>query len=209
MSTAAAKTRYTPEQYLALERKADFKSEFCNGFIVAMSGATRFHNLAAGNLFREISGQLKGGPCEAYIADMRVRVTRTGLYTYPDIVAVCGEPQLLDSEFDTLLNPTLIVEVLSPSTEAYDRGAKFRHYRRLESLHEYVLISQDRAIVERFARRGEDWVLTEWRGLDAVLLLDSVGCEVPLREIYDRTGVTAVDPPGPDSRSDRLSRRRR
>lgn len=189
MASAAAKTRYTPEQYLALERKAEFKSEYFDGFIEAMSGTTRLHNLVAGNLLREIGNQLKGRPCEVYTADMRVRVSPTGLYTYPDVVAVCGEPRFLDGEFDTLLNPTLIVEVLSPSTEAYDRGGKFAHYRRLESLREYALIAQDRACVERFARRDEGWVLTEWSGPEAVLQLDSIGCAVALREIYDRTGI--------------------
>src|SRR5262245_5122353 len=133
MASAALKTRYTPEQYLALERKADFRSEFCNGFITAMAGASREHNLPAGNLHAEIRSQLKGRPCETYVNDLRVLVSRTGLYTYPDVVAVCGEAQFLDDEVDTLLNPTVIVEVLSPSTESYDRGRKFGHYRQLPS----------------------------------------------------------------------------
>src|SRR4051794_10859027 len=120
MPSAAVKTRYTPEQYLALERKATFKSEYYNGSIYAMAGASRAHNLVAGNLFREVGSQLKDCPCEVYMSEMRVRVGPTGLYTYPDIVAVCGEPQFQDGELDTLLNPTLIVEVLSSSTEAYD-----------------------------------------------------------------------------------------
>jgi Uma2 family endonuclease len=184
MSSAALKTRYTPEQYLTLERKAPFKSEYHDGCIHAMSGASREHNLAAGNIFREISTQFKDRPCEVYVSDMRVRVNPTGLYTYPDVVAVCGEPQFEDSELDTLLNPTLIVEVLSPSTEAYDRGEKFADYRRLASLKEYVLVSQDRVRVERYVRQGDEWLLTELSRLEDSLRLASIRCDVALSEIY-------------------------
>ncbi len=187
MSSAAVKPRYTPEQYLALERKAPFRSEYFDGCITAMSGASRLHNLIAINLSRVISTQLLDRPCEVYASDMRVGVSPTGLYTYPDIVAVCGEPQLQDSELDTLLNPTVIVEVLSSSTEAYDRGNKFAHYRRLESLREYVLVAQDRVRVERYTRRGDEWVLAELSRLDDILHLASIGCEVALREIYTKT----------------------
>ena len=138
MATAAITKRYTPEEYLAMERKADVKSEYFNGFITAMSGASRKHNLVTANISAVIHGQLRDRPCEVYIGDMRVRVTPTGLFTYPDVVAVCGEPKFLDDEFDTLLNPTLIIEVLSPSTAEYDRQDKFEHYRSLDSLREYV-----------------------------------------------------------------------
>ena len=134
MSSAAAKTHYTPEQYLALERDSSIRHEYHNGSIFAMSGASREHNLIALNLGAELRTQLLDRPCEAYVSDMRVLVARTGLYTYPDIVAVCGERQFQDSEVDTLLNPTLIIEVLSSTTEAYDRGKTFAHYRRLPSL---------------------------------------------------------------------------
>ena len=126
MASAAVKTRYTPEQYLTLERKADFKSEYCNGFITAMAGASREHNLIAVNVSAELRSQLKSRPCEVYMSDMRVLVSQTGLYTYTDSVVVCGEPRFQDDEADTLLNPTMIVEVLSPSTESYDRGAQIR-----------------------------------------------------------------------------------
>src|SRR5262245_5931553 len=132
MASAVLRTRYTPEQYLALERKAAFKSEYDNGLIAATAGSSRVHNLISGNLAGEIRTQLKSRPCEVYVSDMRVCVSRTGLYTYPDVVAVCGEAQFQDGEVDTLLNPTMIVEVLSPTTESYDRGRKFGHYRRLE-----------------------------------------------------------------------------
>src|SRR4029078_13634738 len=107
-------------------------------------------------------------------------------YTYPDVVAVCGEPRFQDGELDTLLNPTLIVEVLSPSTEAYDRGRKFAHYRRLASLREYVLVAQDRILVERVTRRGDEWLLTDFRSVEDVLAIESVGVRIPLGEIYAR-----------------------
>ena len=150
-----------------------------------MSGASREHNLIAGNILRETGSQLKDRPCEVYVSDMvRVGVNPTGLYTYPDVVAVCGEPDFEDSELDTLLNPTLIVEVLSPSTEAYDRGEKFAHYRRLVSLREYVLVSQDRVCVERYVRQGDGWLLTELSRLEDNLRLTSIDCDVALSEIY-------------------------
>jgi Uma2 family endonuclease len=189
MATAAITKRYTPEEYLALERKAKYKSEYCNGFITAMSGASRDHNRIAGNFYRKISDQLEDGPCEAFVNDMRVRVTPTGLYTYPDVV-VCGEAQFLDDELDTLLNPTLIVEVLSPSTEGYDRGDKFSHYRRLDSLREYLLIAQNEVMVERHVRKGKKWVVTKYQDMEETLVLESIGCAVPLRQIYKRVKLT-------------------
>jgi Uma2 family endonuclease len=184
MSSAALKTRLTPEQYLAEERKSPLKHEYRDGAMVAMPRANRWHNLIAGNLFGEIRAQLRDRPCEVYMSDVRVKVSPTGLYTYPDVVAVCGERQFEDSEVDTLLNPTTIIEVLSPSTEAYDRGNKFAHYRRLPSLREYVLVAQDRVRVERYTRQGDEWLLTELNRLEDVLRLESIACAVPLSEIY-------------------------
>ena len=184
MSSAATKIRFTPQEYLALERKSETRNEYYNGEIFAMSGASREHNLIAGNLFRDIGNQLEDRPCETYMSDMRVWIEATGLYTYPDVVVVCGEPRFQDREVDTLLNPTVIVEVLSPSTAAYDRGDKFRHYRRIDSLREFVLISQDRMMVERYTRRGNDWVLSDLTDPDQVLKLESIGCQIPLNRIY-------------------------
>ncbi|HMA34345.1 MAG TPA: Uma2 family endonuclease, partial [Chloroflexia bacterium] len=120
---------YTPAEYLAYERQADYKSEYLAGQIVAMSGVSWEHSLINTNLLRVLSTQLLDRPCTAHASDLRVKVQAQGMYTYPDIVVVCGEPQFEDAQVDTLLNPTLIVEVLSPSTEAYDRGAKFGYYR--------------------------------------------------------------------------------
>ncbi|HEX9987422.1 MAG TPA: Uma2 family endonuclease [Chloroflexia bacterium] len=182
-------TLYSPEEYLALERKAEYKSEYFNGQILAMSGASREHNLISGNIFGEIHSQLRGKPCEVYIGDMRVKVNPAGMYTYPNVVAVCEEGRFEDEQVDTLTNPTVVVEVLSPSTEAYDRGVKFAHYRKLASLQEYVLVAQDKVSIEHFARHSGpvgQWVLTEMDDLDGTLHLASIGCDLALRDIYDR-----------------------
>lgn len=197
MTSAAAHIRYTPEQYLELERKAPYKSEYVNGRIFAMSGASRSHNLIGGNGYREISSQLRGRPCEAYISDMRVKVSPTGLYTYPDIAVACGEILLEDAHNDTLLTPTVLIEVLSPSTEAYDRGKKFAHYRLLESLQEYVLIAQDKIRVEHFRRQDVQWVLTEISDSAGIVDLASIECHVALRDIYDKVEFPSEAVPAP------------
>lgn len=191
MATAAL-NHYTPEEYLALERNAEFKSEYLDGRIVAMTGATMVHATITGNINAELRQRLRGGSCRAVASDMRVQTGAGRRYTYPDVVAVCGEPRFMDGTLDTLLNPALIVEVLSPSTEAYDRGEKFLHYRTIESLQEYVLVAQDRVLVERFVRAGEFWTLSTLSDLDASLELTSVGCELPLREIYERVELPAA-----------------
>jgi Uma2 family endonuclease len=197
MATAAL-NHYTPEESLALERNAEFKSEYLDGRIVAMTGASIAHARIAGNLFGELRQRLRGSLCSAFISDMRVQIGGGRRYTYPDVVAVCGEPQLMDRMQDTLMNPALIVEVLSPTTEAYDRGEKFLHYRGIESLQEYVLVAQDRVLVERFVRAGEFWTLSALMDLDASLELTSVECAIPLREIYENVGL-----PDPDASSAR------
>lgn len=179
------KTRLTVEQYLALERKAETKSEYLNGEVFAMTGATREHNLIVLNVGASLHAQLRGRSCEAYIGDMRVRVSTTGLFTYPDVVVVCGEPDL-DNGFDTLLNPTLIVEVLSESTEDYDRGTKFAHYRTIPSLSEYVLVAQKEVHVEHFIRQADGWLLTETSDLGDTVELPSIGCRLSLKDVYER-----------------------
>ncbi len=190
--TALKQSFYTPEQYLALERQASYKSECVNGGIFAMAGASREHNQIAFNIVGELHGQLKNRPCLAYVSDMRVKVSATGLYTYPDVAALCGEPQFEDEQMDTLLNPSVIIEILSPSTEAYDRGDKFAHYRRLPSLMEYVLIAQDKVRVEHYIRQDKSWVLTELDRLDDRLGLVSIQCEIPLRDIYTKVDLPVV-----------------
>jgi Uma2 family endonuclease len=186
MSAVLTQTHYTAEEYLALERSASYKSEFHDGQIYAMTGASRKHNLITINIARELSLQLKKRPCEAYINDMRVKAAQARSYHYPDIVVVCDAPQFEDAFVDTLLNPTLLVEVLSPSTEAYDRGGKFSHYRKIATLREYLLVSQDEAIIERYIRQGDVWILTEALGLEASMPLESIGCVLDLREVYDK-----------------------
>jgi Uma2 family endonuclease len=186
MSTAPKLIGLSEREYLAIERANPFRSEYHDGRMYAMSGASRLHNLVTGNLFSELHAQLKGRPCEIYSIDMRVRIAATGSYVYPDIVAVCGEPELLDETFDTLTNPQLVVEVLSPSTEKYDRNEKFERVKQLDTLLEFVLIAQDRVRVERYTRQAEDWVLTTWETLEDRLTLESIGCEVGLSDIYAR-----------------------
>ena len=193
MPPTLAQPLVTPAEYLALERKSREKSEYVNGRVYAMSGASRLHNLIAGNVFGELRAKLRGRPCEAYVNDMRVKVQRTGMYTYPDVVALCEEPRLEDAELDTLLNPSVIVEVLSPSTESYDRGEKFAHYRRLDSLQEYVLVAQVTRRIEHFRREGDHWVLTEISDPGGELTLSSLGCALSLADIYDRVEFPAAD----------------
>jgi Uma2 family endonuclease len=185
MSTVPQR-RFTPEEYLALERQAEYKSEYLDGQIYAMTGASRQHNRIVLNAGAALHGRLRGGPCEAFVNDMRVKVSPTGLYTYPDIAVVCGEARFEDRELDTLLNPAVVFEVLSDSTEKYDRGEKFVHYRRQESLAEYVLVAQSRIRVEHFQREGDRWMLSEVNGPDSTLRLNTVGCEISLRDLYER-----------------------
>ena len=186
MSTLS-KSYLTPEQYLEIERKAEFKSEYYQGHMFAMSGAREPHVLIAGNAFGELRQQLRGRPCRAYSADMRVRVTPVGLYTYPDVVVVCGEPQFLDENRDTLLNPTVIVEILSESTQAYDRGQKFELYSSLDSLAEYLMISSLRVRAERFTRQTDgEWLLTIKSSLEDSLELQSIGCRLALADLYEK-----------------------
>ncbi|MDB5353122.1 MAG: hypothetical protein JWN86_4369 [Planctomycetota bacterium] len=191
MATVAAKSYLTPAQYLSLERKSVVKHEYRRGETFETAGASRDHNLIVLNVSCVIGNGFVNRPCEAYAANMRVLIESTGLYTYPDVVAVSGEPRFEDSEVDTLLNPTVIVEVLSPSTEAYDRGEKFAQFRTVPSLQEYILIEQDEVRIERFSRRGGQWVLTEWTSLDDVTRLDAIDCDVPLREVYAKVELPA------------------
>ena len=181
------KPSLTPAEYLAIERGAEYKSEYYAGEMFAMAGASWEHNQIVANLVRTLGNVLDGSPCQAVPSDMRVKVEETGLYTYPDVVVVCEEPQFEDKVFDTLLNPTVLVEVLSESTEKYDRGKKTGHYRRLESLREYLLVAQDEPRVEHYTRRDDgDWVLSDAIGLEAVVKLAAAGAGLTLAEIYAR-----------------------
>ena len=189
MATAAAYAYLTQEEYLAFERKADIKHEYCNGQFFAMSGASRAHNLISLNIAGELRAQLKGGSCEVYMSDMRVLVDAARAYRYPDVVVACEVPRFEDDVFDTLLNPTVIVEVLSPSTAARDRGEKFAEYAQLVSLREYVLVAQKEARVTHYLRQGTQWISREYRHFDDVLQLMSINCALPLRDIYEKVKV--------------------
>jgi Uma2 family endonuclease len=177
----------SPEEYLRLERQSEYKSEYLNGEIFAMSRASRKHNLITGNIGSEFNQQLRGKPGEAYISAMRVKVTATGLYTYPDVVVVCGEPKFEDTFVDTLLNPTLLVEVLSQSTERYDRIAKSSYYRTLDSLSEHLLVAQDEVRLEQYVKQpNRVWLLFEYSALENVVELSSISCSLALRDVYDK-----------------------
>jgi len=186
----------TPEQYLEIERKAEFKSEYYQGEMFAMSGARVPHLQIVSNTMGELHQQLRNRPCQPFSSDMRVCVAPVGLYTYPDVVVVCGELKLLDNTFDTLLNPTVIFEVLSESTEAYDRGRKFELYCSLESLAEYVMISSLRVGVERYTRQPDgSWKYISKTSLEDTIDLKSVDCHLRLADLYER--VAFVQPPAP------------
>ena len=185
MSAILAQKTYTAEEYLAMERSSlEGKCEFVDGQIFAMVGASREHNLIGVNIASELRTQLKDRPCETYANDMRVKAAEAKGYHYPDIVVVCGKPEFEDGHLDTLLNPTILVEILSSSTEAYDRGGKFAAYRKIKSLHEYLLVSQEEPFIERYFRQGEAWVLTETAGFDKVVNLDAIGCVLAMNEVY-------------------------
>ena len=175
----------SPDEYLRRERMSDFRSEYLGGRIVAMSGASRAHNLIVFNLGGHLHAHLRGQGCEGYVADMKVRLAGSLRYVYPDLVVVCGEPEFQDEKEDVVANPLLVIEVLSDSTEAFDRGEKWNGYRRIPSLAEYVLIAQHRPQVERFVRQGELWTYDSAEGLDAAVTLSSIGLTLPLHEIYE------------------------
>ena len=183
--SAASKLKMTTAEYLVIERKAATRSEFSNGEMFAMAGARWPHNYARDNLNGELHTRFKGGPCRAISGDMRVRVALDGPYCYPDLVIICTEPEFEDDELDTLLNPLVIVEVLSESTERFDRGLKFRQYQRIDSFREYLLISPDEPLIDQFVRQENGtWALSNVAGLDAILSLTSVPVRIPLSDIY-------------------------
>ncbi len=179
------KSYIKPEEYLERERKTEFRSEYYNGEMFAMSGASKEHNIISTNLTWILESQLRDKPCQVFHSNLRVKVNPSGLYTYPDIIVVCGEQKFEDEELDTLLNPTLLIEILSDSTEDYDRGTKFVNYRQIDSLKEYVLVSQDKIKIEKYIRQGEsNWLLTEESNSEKIIELPSVGCFLVFKEVY-------------------------
>lgn len=183
----------TPEEYLELERAAtDAKHEYFAGEIFAMAGGSVRHARIISNAHHALRNALAGKPCDAFTSDVRVRVSETGLYTYPDVVALCGEPELPDDHEDTLLNPTVLIEVLCPSTARYDRGDKFLHYRTIPSLQDYLVIAQDRMHVEHHQRQAEGrWLLTDFRSNGDTIELTGVPARLSLSDLYDRISFDA------------------
>lgn len=186
--SAQPKHFLTPEEYLAIERESEERHEYLDGEMFLMSGGTEQHALISANVLGELHGQMKRTDCRVYSSDFRVFIPRTGLYTYPDAVIVCGETVLVDDGHrDTLLNPTLIVEVLSSSTESYDRGGKFAHYQSIESLIEYVLISQTQPRIECFMKdenASDKWIYHRADSLDATIELASINGRLALADVF-------------------------
>jgi len=175
-------------EYLEMEEISEIKHEYYQGEIFAMAGASEKHNLIVTNVITALNTQLKKRPCRVYPGNMRLKIEETGLYTYPDVMAVCGEREFSNEKKNTLLNPDVIIEVLSDSTEGYDRGEKSRHYRQIDSLKEYILISQNFRRIERYSRNHDHkWLLTESDKTDGIILLENIGCELSIPEVYDKT----------------------
>lgn len=174
------------EEYLVLERESDSGHEFYQGQMIAMTGASERHSTITISALCSLYGQLRGGPCRIFSTNLRVRIDATRLYTYPDVVIVCGERQLADDQRDTILNPTVVIEVLSPSTEGYDRGRKFRQFQTIPSLREYALIAQELPLVEHFVRQPDNrWLYSAASELGDSLHLPSINCTLTLANIYE------------------------
>ena len=185
--TAQPRHVYTPAEYLARERASDHKSEYSVGEIFALAGGSEQHNLIRGNVYASFHSQLRRRACTVYPSDMRVYVSRTGLYTYPDVSVVCGTAQFQDPHRDTLLNPTVIVEVLSSSPENYDRGKKFQHYRTLDTLEGYIVIAQNTTHVEHYTRQpNNQWLCEEFDDTSTVLTIAAIECVLALQDVYEK-----------------------
>ena len=196
MSAIPKKKKLTEDEYLVIEDEAEFRSEFYDGEMFAMAGASRHHNDLQTNLIVELGGRLKGGKCRVYGSDMRVKVKRTGLYTYPDVVITCDPEIEKKLGVETLLNPRVIFEILSKTTEGYDRGTKFQQFQRLPSVKEYVLVSQDRMVIERYVRQTDGtWVLKTFDNPEAQFSLATVKVRIPIADIY--RGVELPEQPLP------------
>jgi Uma2 family endonuclease len=174
------------EEYLQMERASQEKHEYFKGEVSLIGGIGESHSIVVGSTLAALYVQLRKRPCQIYTSDMRVRIPAKGLYTYPDISVVCGTPEFEDDGLDTLVNPTIIIEVLSSSTEQYDRGKKFQHYRTVASLKEYILIAHDNVRIEHFARQGDQWILADAKTIDSVLSLPSIECTLSLSDVYKK-----------------------
>jgi len=175
----------SPAEYLEIERKAQFKSDYYNGEMFALAGASFIHNRIAKNLTTSLNVQLKGKLCESFQSDLKIHILESELFTYPDIVVICEEPVFYDNEKDVVLNPIIIMEILSPSTENYDRGFKFELYRKLNSLKDYFLISQEKALIEHFSKNNDNsWTLKEYNNIDQSIIIESIDCNLKLDDVY-------------------------
>ncbi len=196
MALPQSKIYYTPEQYLAMEREAEFRHEYIDGYVFAMAGESFAHGRIKMDTASALNIQLKGKTCEVFTSDTKVRTPDIRVFGYPDILVVCGQPIHHDHYQDVLLNPKVIIEVLSPSTEAYDRGSKFASYRKLEALTDYILISQDQYRIEHYVRQTNNfWLMSEETDLSKSLIIESIGCELSLSEVYARVKIEPVEKP--------------
>ncbi len=182
---ALPKIIISAKEYLEEERKSAQNNEYYKGEIFAMAGATKAHNAIVAALLGELYGFLKGKSCKVYPSDLRVHNRENSLYTYPDVIVVCGEEKYLDDEFDTLLNPTVLVEVLSPATEDYDRGTKFKLYRTIPSLKNYILVSSTEYAAEIYTRKeNNEWVLNTAKEKNSNIHISAIDCDLALSDIY-------------------------
>lgn len=194
--TAQPLRSLTEQEYIDSERTSLIKHEYYKGHVYAMTGASRTHNLIAGNTLASLHSQIRRKPCQVFPSDMRVKVHKTGLYTYPDLVLICGEPQFTDDALDTLLNPLVLIEILSPSTERYDRGLKFQHYRTIETLQDYILIAQDSYHIEHYARQEHgQWLFQEAVGIEAHIAIESIDSILVLADVYEKVSIAPEDQP--------------
>ena len=197
MGLAKLKTesRLTPEDYLIFERESDSRHDYIDGKIFEMAGESLSHSRICMNLAAAAVNALRGKSCEALSPNMKVRTSNASLFSYPDLTIVCGEPQFHDVKKDVLTNPKVVFEVLSPSTAEYDRTTKFQRYRMgNETLTDYILISQDKCFVEQFTKQAENnWIYRSFAAFEDDLKIESVECELSLREIYDRVELSLED----------------
>jgi Uma2 family endonuclease len=197
MGLPKPKTRFTPEEYLTLEREAEAKHEYLDGQVYAMAGGSPQHNQICFNVIGELHRQLKGTSCCGYTSDQKVRTDPMDLFSYPDLTIVCGEPEFHDEHQDVILNPRVIIEVLSPTTATYDRGEKFSRYRQLKSLSDYILIAQDGPSVEHYTRQKgrRPWLYNVETEMSAGIVIDSIKCRLKLADVYDRVVFPPRKPP--------------
>jgi Uma2 family endonuclease len=196
--TAQSKHRYSVDAYLEIERTGLLKHEYYRGEIFALAGSSEAHNIILANIITSLNMQLRKRPCKVYPSDMRLKIPKTGLYTYPDVSIVCGTPYFDDVNRDTLLNPLIVIEILSPSTERYDRGKKFQNYRTVTTLQEYMLVSQDEHHIEHYTNQNDgNWLLTSYDSIHTTLNLKAIDCTLALEDVYDKVDIDTSDEDSP------------